>query len=61
MECILSLANSPLNESNEEMRIEQWCLYFHSIFPFLFVFSQGFAIKAELNLELLPFIFGGPK
>ena len=32
---ILSCTNSPLNESSEELRTEQWCLYFHSSFlPF---------------------------
>ena len=24
----------PLNESNEELRMKQWCLYLHSSFPF---------------------------
>ena len=33
---ILSCAiiSSPLNESNEELRMKQWCLYLHSSFPF---------------------------
>ena len=47
-----------MNESNEELRMKQWCLYFHSSFLFLF---QDCAIKAEIYLELLSFISGGPK
>ena len=31
------------------------------ISQFLFRFFQDYAIKAEIDLELLPFIFGGPK
>ena len=27
-------ANSPLNESNEELRMKQWCLYLHNSFRF---------------------------
>ena len=62
---------SQLNKSNEELKMKQWCLYFHISFPFfvlffvclfvcLFVF-QDYASKAEMYLELLSFIFGGPK
>ena len=49
----------PLNESNEELKMKQWYLYFRSSFP---VFPpQDYAIKAVIGLELLPFIFEGPK
>ena len=41
---IQSGANSPLNESNEELRIKQWCLCLHGAFPFF----QDYAIKAEI-------------
>ena len=30
---LLHETNSPLNESNEKLRMKQWCLYFHSSFP----------------------------
>ena len=33
-----------LNESNEELRMKQWCLYLHSSFPFF----QDYATKAEI-------------
>ena len=48
---VLCGVNSQLNESNEglKMRMKQWCLYFHSSFPFF----QDHAIIAEINLELL--------
>ena len=43
---ILSFAiiRSPLNESKEELRMKQWCLYLYSSFPFF----QDCAIKAEI-------------
>ena len=41
-------ANSPLNQSNKELRMKQWGIYFHSSFPFF----QDYAIKAETDLEL---------
>ena len=44
-------------QSNKELRIKQWCLYFDSSF----LFFQDCAIKAETDLELVPFIFRGPK
>ena len=35
-------ASCPLNESNEELRMKQWCLYFHSSFPFFSrLYNQG--------------------
>ena len=41
-----------LNEIHEELRMKQWCLYLHSSFSFV----QYYAIKAEIGLELQPFI-----
>ena len=41
---VLYGANGPLNESNKELRMKQWCLYLHSSFPFF----QDYAIKAEI-------------
>ena len=58
--CILSCtvgANSPLNKSSEELRMKQWCWYFHGSFQFV----QDYAIKAEMALEFLSYIFRGPK
>ena len=53
-ECIPSYAVI-WGESNEELRMKQHVVFiFHSLF-------QEYAIKAEIYLELLPFIFGGPK
>ena len=49
-------ANSPLNESNEELRMK---LVF--IFSSFFSFFEDYRIKAELDLELLPFISGEPE
>ena len=46
-------ANSPLNESDEELRMKQWCLCFYSSFPFLFKIMQS----KQTDLELLQFIF----
>ena len=40
---VLYGANSPLNESSEELRMKQWCLYLHT-----FTFFQDYAIKAEI-------------
>ena len=34
-------ASSPLNESNEELRMKQWCLYFHSFLFFSRLCNQG--------------------
>ena len=48
-------ANSPFNESSEELKMEQWCLYFHSSFSLF----QDYSINAEIDLELPPFIFAG--
>ena len=42
---------SPLNESNEELRMEHLC------FPCF----QDYAIKAEIDLHLLPLVFGRQK
>ena len=50
-------ANSPLNESSEELTMEQWCLYFHSYFSLF----QDYSVNAEIDLELPPFIFGEQK
>ena len=61
--CILSCAisavraNNPLNESNEELRFRQWCSYFNRSFPYFL----NYTISAEMDLELLPFIFERPK
>ncbi len=44
LSCAVIRANSPLNESNEELRMKQWCLYLHSSFPFF----QDYAIRAEI-------------
>ena len=33
-----------MNESNEELRMKQWCLYLHSSFPFF----QDYVFKAEI-------------
>ena len=41
---VLYGANSPLNESSEELRMKQWCLYLHTSFTFF----QDYAIKAEI-------------
>ena len=41
---LLHATNSPLNESNEKLRMKQWCLYFHSSFPIF----QDYAVKAEI-------------
>ena len=62
--CILSCAIMwsfccPLNESNEELRMKQWHLYFHTFFSSFC--PQDYAIKAEISLALLSFIFGGPR
>ena len=74
--CIISCAitwskyqNSPLNESNEELRMKQSMvfivhetvhgIYSSQFFSFFLFFSQDYATKAEIVLELLPFIFGG--
>ena len=54
---LCAIIRSPLNESNEELRIKQQCLYLHSSFRF---FSR-LCNQCRDNLELLPFIFGGPK
>ena len=41
-------ANSPQNESNEELRMKQWCLDLHSSFPLFSFLSQDYAINAEI-------------
>ena len=50
-------ADSLLSESNKEER-NMVVFMFSEIFPHYF---QGRAIKAEMDLELLLFIFGGRK
>ena len=59
LSCAISAvrANNPLNESNEELRFKQWCSNFKSSFPYF----KNYAINAEMELELLPFIFERPK
>ena len=57
--CLASfvLTDSPLKENNEELITKHWRLYLHSSF----MFFQDYAVKAETDLELLPFVLGGPK
>ncbi len=42
LSCVI--IRSPLNKSNEELKMKQWCLYLHSSFSFF----QDYAIKAEI-------------
>ena len=53
-------ANSPLKKSNKELRMKQWYLYFRRFFSSIFS-PQDYAIKADISLALLSFIFGGPR
>ena len=41
---LCAIIRSPLNESNEELRLKQGCLYLHSSFPFF----RDYTIKAEI-------------
>ena len=49
-----------LNESNEELRMKQCMVFIFHSSCFIFL-SQDYAIKAQIDLELVPFIFREPK
>ena len=60
--CILSCttgASSPLNESNDELIMKHGGVYIFIVLFCVFLLSQDYAIKGEIDLELLPFIFRG--